>query len=64
MFVAHPRKSVGFLRLDDISGSADIANAVENAFIVPQNNDFRKRSKEMFGGKMKTLFIVRQTLLE
>ena len=52
MFVAHPRKSVGFLRLDDISGSADIANAVENAFIVHRNNnDFRKRSKEMFGWK-------------
>ena len=52
MFVAHPRKSVGFLRLDDISGSSDIANAVENAFIVHRNNnDFRKRSKEMFGWK-------------
>lgn len=52
MFVAHPRKSVGFLRLDDISGSADIANAVENAFIVHRNNnDFKRRSKETFGWK-------------
>lgn len=52
MFVAHPRKSMGFLRLDDISGTADIANAVENAFIVHRNNnDFKKRSKEMFGWK-------------
>lgn len=51
-FVAHPRKSMGFLRLDDISGTADIANAVENAFIVHRNNsDFHKRSKEMFGWK-------------
>lgn len=52
MFVAHPRKSIGFLRLDDISGTADIANAVENAFIVHRNNsDFHRRSKEMFGWK-------------
>lgn len=51
-FVAHPRKSMGFLRLDDISGSADIANAVEYAFIVHRNNnDFKRLSKDMFGWK-------------
>lgn len=49
-FVAHPRKSLGFLRLDDISGSADIANAVEYAFIVHRNNnDFQRLTKQMFG---------------
>lgn len=48
-FVAHPRKAQGFLRLDDISGSADITNAVENAFIVHRvNNDFKRLTKQMF----------------
>lgn len=49
-FVAHPRKAMGFLRLDDISGSADLANAVDNAFIVHRNNnDFQRLSAQMFG---------------
>lgn len=49
IFVAHPRKSNGFLRLNDVSGSADLANAVDNAFIVHRNNnDFRKLSGEEF----------------
>lgn len=52
MFVAHPRKAMGFLRLDDISGTADIGNAVDNAFIVHRNNnDFRRLSGQMFGWK-------------
>lgn len=49
IFVAHPRKAQGFLRLDDISGSADLSNAVDNAFIVHRNNeDFRRLSQQMF----------------
>ena len=49
LFVAHPRKSQGFLRLDDISGTADLANAVDNAFIIHRvNNDFKRLSKAMF----------------
>ena len=52
IFVAHPRKALGFLRLDDISGSADLANAVDNAFIIHRNNnDFQRLSKQMFGWK-------------
>lgn len=52
VFVAHPRKAMGFLRLDDISGSADLANAADNAFIVHRvNNDFRRLSAQMFGWK-------------
>ena len=51
-FVAHPRKAQGFLRLDDISGTADLGNAVDNAFIVHRNNaDFRRLSAQMFGWK-------------
>lgn len=52
MFVAHPRKAIGFLRLDDISGTGDLGNAVDNAFIVHRvNNDFIRLSKQMFGWK-------------
>ena len=52
MFVAHPRKAMRFLRLDDISGTADIGNAVDNAFIVHRvNNDFKRLSMQMFGWK-------------
>ncbi len=52
LFVAHPRKSLGFLRLDDISGTGDLANAVDNAFIIHRvNNDFRRLSKMTFGWK-------------
>ena len=48
-FVAHPKKSQGFLRFDDISGTADLGNAVDDAFIVHRvNNDFRRLSAEMF----------------
>ena len=43
LFVAHPRKAVGFLRLNDISGSGNITNIVDNAFIIHRNNtDFDK----------------------
>lgn len=52
LFVAHPRKAMGFLRLDDISGTADIGNAVDNAFIIHRvNNDFMRLTKQMFGWK-------------
>lgn len=52
LFVAHPRKSQGFLRLDDVSGSGNIGNIVDNAFIVHRNNDdFRAKTKEFYKKK-------------
>jgi len=49
LFVAHPRKSQGFLRLEDISGSNDIINLVDNAFIIHRaNKDFRDNYKIKF----------------
>lgn len=40
------------MRLDDISGTADLGNAVDNAFIVHRvNQDFKRLSKQMFGWK-------------
>ena len=47
--VAHPRKSTAFLRKDDISGSADLSNVVENVFICHRvNRDFNKSVTEFF----------------
>ncbi len=51
-FVAHPRKSIGFLRKTDISGTADITNAADNVFIVHRVNvDFKKSTKQDLGFK-------------
>lgn len=48
--VAHPRKAVGFLRKDDIAGTADLSNMVENVFIVHRvNNDFIRYTNDYFG---------------
>lgn len=45
--VMHPTKTTGFLRKNDISGSADLSNAVDNVFIIHRNNsDFRKSYME------------------
>lgn len=50
--VAHPRKSIGFLRIDDIAGTADLSNAVDNVFIIHRvNNDFKRLSKLTLGIK-------------
>ena len=49
-FVAHPRKAVGFLRLNDISGTADLANAVDEAFLVHRKNkDFDRLFSQDIG---------------
>lgn len=50
--VAHPRKAQGFLRLDDVAGSGNIGNIVDNAFIIHRNNeDFKRMTKQMFAWK-------------
>ena len=37
------------MRLDDVSGSNDIVNRVDNALILHRvNNDFKRLAKEMF----------------
>lgn len=52
IFVAHPRKVNGFLRLQDVAGTNDLVNMVDNAFIIHRNNeDFRRLSAEMFKWK-------------
>ena len=40
--VAHPHKFIGYIRIDNISGSGDIGNKADNIFIMSRvNNDFR-----------------------
>ena len=48
--VAHPRKSVGFLRKIDISGTADLGNVVDNIIIIHRvNRDFERLAGDFFG---------------
>lgn len=50
IIVAHPRKSMAFLRKNDISGTADLTNAVDNVFIAHRvNQDFLKAGAEFYG---------------
>ncbi len=50
IFVAHPKKVNGFIRLNDISGTGNIGNIIDNAVMVHRNNrDFQKGYKETFG---------------
>ncbi len=52
IFIAHPRKSQGFLRLEDVSGSNDIVNRVDNALILHRvNADFKRLSAQTMGWK-------------
>jgi len=49
-FVCHPRKPLGFLRKEDISGTADITNAADNVIMMHRvNKDFEKNGKVHFG---------------
>ena len=50
ILVAHPRKTMAFLRKNDISGTSDLTNAVDNVFIMHRvNNDFLRAGAEFFG---------------
>lgn len=47
--VAHPRKTISFLRLVDVAGSGNISNLVDSAFIVHRvNHDFKKGYMDEF----------------
>lgn len=53
ILVAHPRKrqgGFGMLRLDDIAGSGNISNIVDNAFIMHRiTESFKKNAKSEYG---------------
>lgn len=55
--VCHPRKSTEFLRKEDISGTADLTNAVDNLLIVHRvNNDFKTTAKNFLTEKVASQF--------
>lgn len=65
IFVAHPRKAQGFLRLDDVSGSGNLSNVVDNAFIVHRNNaDFKRMTGQMFNWKDDNLAYTGTNVIE
>jgi hypothetical protein len=44
--VAHPNKSSGFIRVDNISGSGDISNKADNVMLMHRiNQDFKNNAK-------------------
>lgn len=50
IFVAHPRKAMGFLRFDDVGGSGSLGNLVDTGFIMHRiNTDFLNGYKSYFG---------------
>ena len=65
LMVAHPRKSVGFLRKNDISGTADLTNAVDNVFICHRvNNDFIRAGSDFWGEQTISSFQVYGNVIE
>lgn len=57
ILVCHPRKVTTFLRKNDISGSSDLSNAVDNVFIAHRvNNDFMKGGAEFLGQQTIQLY--------
>lgn len=50
LLVCHPRKEMGFLRKESISGTADLTNLADNVFIIHRvGKDFETRGTEFFG---------------
>ena len=50
ILVAHPRKTQGYLRIEDISGTGNIGNIADNCFIIHRvNKDFTTRAPEHMG---------------
>ena len=49
ILVAHPRKSFGIVRKEDISGTYDLSNMADNVFILHKvNEDFKKNAKDFW----------------
>ena len=65
IIIAHPRKVMSFLRKNDISGSGDLSNAVDNVFIVHRvNNDFIKSAGEFFGSEVAAGYFTFHNVIE
>ena len=65
VLIAHPRKVVTFLRKNDISGTADLANAVDNIFIVHRiNNDFVRSAADFYGTEIASRYFSFANVIE
>lgn len=61
VFICHPRKPSGFLRKEDISGTADLTNAVDNVIMCHRiNRDFENNAKQFFDKTIITDFLDRR----
>lgn len=61
VFVCHPRKPMGFLRKEDISGTADLTNAVDNVIMCHRiNRDFENNAKHFFDKTVISDFLDKQ----
>ena len=57
ILVAHPRKTMTFLRKTDISGTGDIINAVDNCMIMHRvNKDFLYAISEFYDQRMAGIY--------
>ena len=65
ILVAHPRKSFGVVRKEDIAGTYDLSNMADNVLIMHKvNEDFRKHAKEFFRKDMLDLYFGYDSLVE
>lgn len=65
ILVAHPRKEMGFLRKESISGTADLTNLCDNCFIIHRvNRDFKNRGSEFLGAEKINEYLGFDAVLE
>lgn len=65
ILVAHPRKVMTFLRKNDISGSSDLTNAVDNVFIMHRvNQDFKRAATEFYSASVVAQYSEYSNVLE
>jgi hypothetical protein len=65
ILVAHPRKDMGFLRKESISGTADLTNLCDNCFIIHRvNRDFKNRGSEFLGAEKINEYLGFDAVLE
>lgn len=65
ILVAHPRKEMGFLRKESISGTADLTNLADNVIILHRiGKDFETRAGEFFGKDKIVDYLGYSTVIE
>ena len=65
LIVCHPRKELGFLRKESISGTADLTNICDNLFLLHRvGKDFSMRAGDFFGKDKVEEFMNYSNVLE